>query len=179
LKSFNFRRLISNRYDSHRSGAASQPVPRLPCHKATIIGLNHYFMLSFIVSGGDILDARCGSTKYTCAAFLMILLLLLQIAIASLSPQRLPGSISGTGGNTYIRVMDICNDNTMTDREIRFARSRLDAFFARAAASVIAAGCHHDLMIDASDHGISFGIWNLLIGRVLQAASKSEMVSRE
>jgi hypothetical protein len=45
--------------------------------------------------------------------------------------------------------------------------------------AVIAVDCHHGLMVDASNHSISLGLWNILIGGALQAAPKSDMVSRE
>ncbi|MDR1471012.1 MAG: hypothetical protein LBS75_00675 [Synergistaceae bacterium] len=113
----------------------------------------------------------------------MTVLLLLQVAIASLSPQKLSDNISSApssaGGNTYIRVMETCNDNTLTAGDNRFARSRLDAFFAEVAADTAAIDYSHGSAIDAADGNIPFRAWHTLVGRALQAAPKSNMVSRK
>lgn len=110
------------------------------------------------------------------ASALMTAILLLYVALASVSPLQLSADISQNGVGSYIRAMDITNGNALSSNIENRSRHRSQLLLAmNSAAQQITAS---PVGIPSGDPSFnSYRVWNRDIGCELEAMPHSDMVA--
>lgn len=115
------------------------------------------------------------------ASVLMTALLMLHVALASISPFKLFDNITNGGFDSYIRAMDISSINSLATNPDNRTRTR-SRF-----ASIIDLQILNDILTsfiftetDSSTTKLfTFDTWNRLIGQELSSKPHADMVSRK
>ncbi len=126
---------------------------------------------------------RCafGAKKRFYASIMMTALLMLHVALASISPFKLFDNITNGGFDSYIRAMDISSINSLATNPDNRTRTRSRS------ASIIDAQILHDtptsfIRTDTEFLATAlfvFETWNRLVGRELSSKPHTDMVARK